>query len=331
MAQVTGTATVWNSPNYDGLLWTADVTPNSGTGTPFLTLVGGINGQNARRVSDFDFAMSSEYDFPAAAQPAITETASLTAPSAVSPVLSQARNTCQIYQESVDVSYKKISTTERIATDIVQGGVGYWAKDGENNQSNIVNRNKMYSLQKIARDASYTFLNGVFQLSTSSAVAAKTGGVIPAITTSAVAAGGAALSKALMQELFKNVVENSGGQSFNSRPVIFVNAFQKQKISDIYGYQPDDWTVGGISIQTILTDFGRVGVVYDSMIPPATLLLAAMGVIRPVFCDVPGKGNMFFEELAKTGAADKAQIYGQMGIDFANEKMHGKITGLAIA
>jgi hypothetical protein len=329
MSQVTGTATYWNSPNYDGLLWTADVVPGQGTGTPFLSLIGGLNGANARRVSDFDFAMSAEYDFPAAAQPAITETASLTAPSAVSGVLTQARNTCQIWQEAVDVSYKKVSTTARVATGVVEAGVGYWAEDGSNNQQNIVDQNKMYSLQKIARDANYTFLNGTFAQSTSSAVAAKTGGVITGITTSATAAAGATLDKALLQTLFKDVVGNSGGQSYQRTPVLFVNAFQKQKISEIYGYQPDDWTIGGLNIQTILCDFGRVGVVYDPMVPADTVLLAATGVIKPVFCDVPGKGNMFYEDLAKVGAAEKAQIYGQMGIDYANEKMHGKITGLA--
>jgi hypothetical protein len=330
MAQVTGTSTYWNTPNYDGLLWTADVTPGRGTGTPFLSIIGGLNGNNAiRRAGDFDYAMSAEYDFPAAAQPAITETASLTAPSAVSPVLAQARNTAQIYQEAVDISYKKLSTTARVASDIDKNPGGYWAEDGSKNQQNLVDKHTMYALQKIARDANYTFLNGVFVQSTSSAVAAKTRGVITGVTTSATAAAGATLSKALLQTLFRDVVEASGGQAYQQMPMLFVSAFQKQQISDLYGYQPDDWTVGGLNIQTVLTDFGRVGVVYDPMVPADTVLLAATAAIRPVFVDVPGKGNIFFEDLAKTGAASKGQIYGQMGIDYANEQLHGKITGLA--
>lgn len=329
MAQTTGTSTYWNTPNYDGLLWTADVVPGRGTGTPFLSIIGGLNGGNARRVPDFDFAMSAEYDFPAASQPDIDETDSLTAPSATSPVLAQARNTAQIYQEAVDISYKKLSTTDRIATGIVQGSVGYWAEDGSMNQQNLVDQHTMYVLQKIARDANYTFLNGTFQQSTDSATSARTRGVITGVTSSAVAAAGAALSKPLLQELFRDVVENSGGQAYQQMPMLFVNAFQKQGISDIYGYQPDDWTIGGLNIQTILTDFGRVGVVYDPMVPTDTVLLAATNAIRPVFCDVPGKGNMFYEMLSKVGAAEKGQVYGQMGVDYANEKLHGKITGLA--
>ncbi len=43
---------------------------------------------------------------------------------------------------------------------------------------------------------------------------------------------------------------------------------------------------------------------------------------------VPGKGNFFLESLAKTGAADKYQIYGQCGLDYGAEWYHGKITEL---
>jgi hypothetical protein len=328
MAQVTGTYNYWNGPNYDGLLWTADVTPGQGTGTPFLTLMGGLNGGNSRIVPDFDFAMVSEFDFPAAAQPAISEQASETAPSAVSPVLSQDRNTVQIYQEAINVTYKKLSTTERRATDIVHSSVGYWAQDGMNNQEDLKDQLIEYNLKKIARDSNWTFLNGVFQLSTATNVAAKSRGVITGMTSSAIAAGGAALSKSLMDQLFLSVADVSGGQSYNNTPIIFCNGFQKQKISEIYGNQPEDWEIGGLNIQTINTDFGRVGVVYDKMVPTDTIALVSLNACRPVFVEYNGQ-RLTYEDLAKVGAAEKGQLYGQMGIDYASEKLHGKITGLA--
>lgn len=43
---------------------------------------------------------------------------------------------------------------------------------------------------------------------------------------------------------------------------------------------------------------------------------------------LPGKGNFFLEPLSKTGAADKYQIYGQLGLDYGAEWYHGKLTGL---
>ena len=62
-----------------------------------------------------------------------------------------------------------------------------------------------------------------------------------------------------------------------------------------------------------------------------TLLLADLSFVSVVTCPVPGKGNFFLEPLAKAGAADKAQIYGQWGLDHGPYFMHGTITGLAIS
>jgi hypothetical protein len=78
MSQVSGQGTIWNLPNYWGELFTADL-----VNTPFLSMIGGLSG-GGMQTDNFEFATSSEYDFPAAAQPAITETASLTAPTSTS-------------------------------------------------------------------------------------------------------------------------------------------------------------------------------------------------------------------------------------------------------
>lgn len=337
MARVTGATTYWNSPRYEGMLWTADSEPGRGTGTPFLTLLGGLNGANMRIVPDFDYSMSAEYDYAAPAQPDITETASLTAPSATSPILSQNRNAINRFQEAVNVSYKKLSTMGRLATGIVQSSVGYWAPEGDPVQNAIAER-KAYILKKIARDANYTFMNGTFQQSTSSAVSSKTRGVITACSTNATAAGSVELSEALLQALFADVAENSSGQAFMQYPVLFVPSIQKQNISKIFGNQPDSWEIGGMNIQTIFTDFGPVGVVHESMVQASTattdtIALIAMGACRPVFNPVYNEngdnGLVLYEDLAKTGAAYTGQFLAHMGIDYSNEALHGKITGLA--
>lgn len=336
MAQVSGTTTYWNSPRYDGMLWTAAQVPGQGTQTSFITMMGGLNAANMRVVQDFDFAMSNEYDFPAVSQPAITETASLTAPTAVSPIDSQQRNTVQIYQEAVAVSYKKNSTMGRLATGIVQDSVGYWAPEG-NSVEDLIARRKAYILQKIARDYNYTCLNGTFAQSTSSAVAAKTRGVITAASTNAIAAGGAELDEAMLQELFADMAENTASQAFSATPILFVPTKQKQNISKIYGNQPEAWNIGGMNIDTIMTDFGLVGVVYEPMVqaPTATtdtIAFVSMSACRPVFVPVMTEtvgGLLVYEDLAKTGASINGQFYGQMGIDYGHEKMHGKITGLS--
>ena len=45
---------------------------------------------------------------------------------------------------------------------------------------------------------------------------------------------------------------------------------------------------------------------------------------------VPGKGNFFLEELAKTGAGEKYQLFGQIGLDHGPEWYHGRFTGIDV-
>jgi hypothetical protein len=53
--------------------------------------------------------------------------------------------------------------------------------------------------------------------------------------------------------------------------------------------------------------------------------------IVPVFLLVPDKGFLFVEPLAKTGASEESQIYGEVGLEYGVEKHHGKIINLATA
>ena len=46
--------------------------------------------------------------------------------------------------------------------------------------------------------------------------------------------------------------------------------------------------------------------------------------------EVPGKGVLFEEELAKTGSSDKTQIYGEIGLKYGNALAHGVLRGLAV-
>jgi hypothetical protein len=311
MSQVSGQGTIWNLPNYAGELFTADA-----ENTPFLSMIGGMNG--GVQVNSFSFPCGSTYDYPTAAQPAITETASLTKPTAIEFVRAQVFNVCQIFHEQVSISYEKLANQ------------GYMSGLNTANQINSVADEKAWQISRtlihIARDIEYTFLQGSYQIATDAGVANKTCGVLSAISTATVAAGGAKLSKTFMDALLKEMYD--GGAAF-TRPVIFVNSFQKQKISDAYGYAPTDRNVGGLNIKQIEPDFGPIGIVLDRFMPAAQLLVADLAVCRPVFQPVPGKGNFFYEELSKGGASEDGQIFGKAGLDYGVEYMHGSITDLA--
>jgi len=315
MTQISGQGTIWNLPNYWGELFTADL-----VNQPFLAMIGGLSGGGVE-TDNFEFPTSSEYDFPAAAQPAITETASLTAPAATEAVRSQIKNTTQIFQEAVSLSYVKLANRGRLSGINSQG-----------KQNNIADENAWqidYVLKQISRDIEYVNFNGAYNAATDAGTAAKSRGMLATCALSggtAVAAGSVDLSKALMDSLL-NAMFAAGAMFIN--PVIWVNGFQKQKLSDIYGYAPQDRNVGGVNIKQLETDFGNIGIApAHRNMPAAELLLAEMAVIRPVTQPVPGKGNFFYEMLSKAGASENGQVFGMYGLDHGPAFAHGKITGL---
>jgi hypothetical protein len=222
----------------------------------------------------------------------------------------------------VSVSYAKQSVTGQIKADATTG----MAQLGEQPVANERDFQIQASMRQIALNCEYTFLNGTYQQATDAGTAAQTRGVITAATTSAVNAGGAALSKTLIDTLLRTMA-SAGAEFLN--PVIFVNAFQKQKLSEIYGYAPQDRNIGGFNIKQIETDFAVLGVIWAPQVPVATLAVLDLAFCNPVFLPVPEKGVLFYEELSRTGASEKGQIYGQIGLDYGPEEMHGKITSLA--
>jgi hypothetical protein len=314
------TATIWDLPNYVGNLYTA-----AKTQTPFLNMIGGRlqalgNEIGGRMVTNFQFPTSQTYAHAAAAQPAITETASLTAPAANNFARSQNINVTQIFHETVDLSYVAMANNGRMS------GV-YQAGDGNSNADELAFQISR-TLEKIARDIEYTFLQGTYGLAANAGQANKTRGIITATTTNATAANGAQLSKAIIDTALRTAWGN--GATF-SEFVFFVNAYQKQQLSNIYGYAPDDRNIGGVNIKQVETDFGNIGIVLDPFMPTDTLLGCEVSVCSPVYQPVPKKGNFFFEPLSKTGAADAGQIFGQCGLDYGPEFVHFKVTGLATA
>lgn len=308
---VTGQGNTWNLPNFAGDLFTADP-----VNTPFLTAIGGLTG--GMQTDDFEFPTDSQYSFPQAQQPAISEQASTTAPTATSFVREQNTNVTQIFQEKVSITYVKLSNGGRMS--------GLNTAGQQNNVPDERAWQIARTLEKIARDVEYTFLNGVYSKATSVSTANKTRGMLELCSEgTTIAAGSKKLTKKNLQTLFKKMYD--AGAIF-SNMVLWVNSTQKQLITDIYSYAPTDRNLGGTNIKQLETDFGNIGISLNRFMPQDTVLAAEMSAIAPVFQPVPGKGNFFYEELAKTGAAEEGQIFGQIGLDHGPAFLHGTITGL---
>jgi len=113
-------------------------------------------------------------------------------------------------------------------------------------------------------------------------------------------------------------------------PVLWMNGSTKVALSKEYtnnfGLADRSRTVGGVNIETIITDFGVFGVALDRYLPKNVIVLADMSYINPVTLPIPGKGVFFTEPLAKTGAYERMQIYGEIGFEYGPRSYHGIVT-----
>jgi hypothetical protein len=219
MANVSGAGTLWNLPNLDGMLFTP-----SQVQTSFVSRI-----NRAATVQNTEFSMSSNYLLETAAQPAITETASLTAPTPTSYVRANEKNVNQIYQEKISLSYAKLSSGDRLRyAEVGTSGFAYNTAPGTNAAQSELDFQLRANLEQIRVNYEYTFLNGAYQLGTDAGTAYKSRGIITGSTTNTVAASAATLTKDIIDSL---LIEMAGNGAFDlgGNMVIFANAFQVKK------------------------------------------------------------------------------------------------------
>jgi hypothetical protein len=134
--------------------------------------------------------------------------------------------------------------------------------------------------------------------------------------------------------LFQKVFDN-GGMRESATQTIIVGSRQKRNLSEAYAraygkYQESSRNVGGVNFTTIMTDFGTFNVLLDRWMPADVFAVVSLEQCSPVFLRIPEKGHFFEEPLAKVGASDRVQIYGEVGLKYGNEKAHGVYRGLPV-
>jgi hypothetical protein len=293
---ISGNGTTQNNPNYLGVLF--EVGQNA---TPFLNMVGGTNG--ARPVSGVNFALNTNYVLDTAAQPTISEDASVSGATASTFAQTQDENAIQIFQRVAEVSYANASDISTL------GGVPNWA--GNQNVTDKESAQIERNLRQMAKDLEYTMFNGSYTKWTASNTASGTRGVSTAISTNSVDASLGALDKAMFNSLTKSMADN-GAELDNGQCAIMVNSGYKQALSDLFVLQERSFDIG---------------VQYAPQVSATEILI--VDVSKCSLAVLPTMGEaLYIEELAKDGASSKTQIYGQFGMDYGHEVFHGKITNL---
>lgn len=308
-------ATSFGVLNYSGMLF------NKGnTRTPLSAIIGG----RAKTTNHVEFVTGQEYTAGGdGSQPEISENASLTAPDASVVTREQKTNVTQIFQESVGISYAKQSNMGTLA------GVNI-----ANQQANPVNELDFQvaaKIQKINRDIEYTFINGVFNKATSDATVNKTRGLIPAITTNVTAMGNKPLGLWDIADMVKKIYGANAPTDGLCLWCDAITLFQinADAVQNGLTVIPAAREINGIALSSVVTPIGVVYLYLGECLPAGTALLLNLDVIAPVYQPVPGKGNFFLEQLAKVGAGEKYQLFGQIGLDHGPEWYHGKFTGIS--
>lgn len=305
--------------------------------TPFLNAIGApiddsgnINSAVVKTVSSFEFPVAVPYDTGAGAIPNIDEVTSVTGVTATTITRGQDMQTCQIFMQKAEVSYKKLSTPGTIlqttpSSHNIDGQAPGMATNIPGNPvQNEMDFQLTGNLKKLASDLNLAIITGQYQGAATAATAAKMRGLKYAISTNAVAAGSAYLSQAHINACIKKMVD-AGALLQNI--VCLCNSFQRQRLGSLYENVPMSRTEGGSQITKIYTDFGVFEPLYDPSCPVDEIYFVEMSMIRFVVCPVNGK-LIVIEDKPTDGASYAKQIYGQFSIDYGPEEYHGKVTGL---
>jgi len=310
-------ATSFGVLNYSGMLF------NKGNvRTPLSSIIG----SKAKTTNHVEFVTGQEYTSGGdGSQPGISETASLTAPDASVVTREQKTNVTQIFMESVGISYAKQSNMGTLS------GINI-----ENQQANPMNELDFQvaaKIQKVNRDIEYTFINGEFHKATKDSEANKTRGLVPAITSNVTAMGNKPLGLWDIADMMKKIYGANAPTDGLCLWCDAVTLFQinADAVQNGLTVVPAAREINGIALSSVITPLGVVYLHLGECLPAGTALLLNLDVIAPVYQPVPGKGNFFLEQLAKTGAGEKYQLFGQIGLDHGPEWYHGKFTGISTA
>lgn len=307
-------ATSFEVLNYSGMLF------NKGnTRTPLSSIIGG----RAKTTNHVEFVTGQEYATGGGSQPSISETASLTAPEASVVTREQKTNVTQIFQESVGISYAKQSNMGTLSGLNVAGQ--------QANPMNELDFQVAAKMAKINADIEYTFINGKFSKATSDATVNKTRGLVTAITSNTTAMGSKPLGLWDIADMVKKIYGANAPTDGLCLWCDAVTLFQinADAVQNGLSVVPAARNINGISLSSVVTPIGVVYLYLGEYLPAGTALLLNLSVLAPVFQPVPGKGNFFLEALAKTGAGEKYQLFGQIGLDHGPEWYHGKFTGIS--
>ena len=306
-------ATSFATPNYSGLLF-----QKGRADTPFSSMLAG----KTRYSNSVEFATGVEYNVGEATIPAFSEKDTLKAPDAKLATRTQKSNVTQIFMDSFYVGDVKQSNMGTMSGINVAGQ--------EPNPMSEMDFQAGVCMKRIAINVEKTLIQGTYNKAGNDTEVNKTRGIVEAITTNVMDLGGKAISIWDVADAL-SAIHSAGG---STEGLILwcdsVTKFQFSAEAAANGFTVINQSrnVNGLSVASIETPAGTVNLHVGAYLPAGTALLLNFDVIFPVEQIVPGKGNFYVQEMAKTGFGTKYSVLGQIGLDHGPEWMHAKFTNI---
>ena len=283
MAAVAGQGTTFTLPNYHGELFT--VTP---TETPFLSAIGGLQGAKTTTATQFEWQTIDRRT--SSANNSALEGAN--APAGTERARANVNNVVEIHQSAIEVSYSRLAAQGNFAGANI-------APQADDLILDELAVQTMAELESMAVDIEQSFLTGTYQKPADNTTPRKTRGIFSAVTTNVNANGGVArpLTKAIIDATLQTAFTN-GAKLPQASTVFMVGAAQKVALSNAYAIPAlnqvtRDRTIGGVAVDTLVTDFGTFGVMLNRWMPAGQVGVVDLSVCYPVFLNIPGKGLLF--------------------------------------
>jgi hypothetical protein len=183
-------------------------------------------------------------------------------------------NVVEIHQEALPISYTRESATGQFATTGSTVPTAASVPDTNPIGNELVWQTQRH-LEQIARDVELSFITGTFAQPTDNTQPRKSRRLLQAIQTNVITnATAKPLTRDIVIDLLQTTWQN-GGITVSDTATLIYNAFQKRQLTTAFiedrDYRERTRNVGGVSLQTIETDFGRLNIMLNRYMPTNTV------------------------------------------------------------
>lgn len=321
----------WNLPNFVGELFKL-----SPLETPILSMIGGLTGGRTTNSSLFTW-QDTLHRSPALQTIPEGDDTTFSAQKR-----NERRNVVQIFQYGTEVSYSKQSDWDALglpsgnAQGTAEGMTGATSILGTQPVRNEQDFQMQILIEQCALDVELTFLTETYA-HPADGTARQTQGIIGAVAA-ATSTDWTGSSKPAGRDVINDLAQKLYDEGAPMRNMVLVVDSQgKVDIGEDYSsnsnwsLEPRSRSVFGVNVTDLETEFGMFPVVLDRHLPANTALILELDVMAPRFKTHPTKGNFFVEPIAKSGAYDREQLYGEIGLEYGPTGWHARAYNLNTA